>query len=138
MDNSQVFDHTSVLQFWKKRFQVHEPNISGARRRAVCGDLTSAFNFVDLTAKRCRACPPPAATPPTACACTRTAAAGAALSPPTSVCPTNACLARPSRVALPAARRSHRRGRAAPRDAEPVQYRRAGAVFHVYDRRDPT
>ena len=30
----------------EKRFQVHEPNIS-ARRRAVCGDLTSAFNFVD-------------------------------------------------------------------------------------------
>ena len=44
--NSQVFDHTSVLQFTEKRFQVHEPNIS-ARRRAVCGDLTSAFNFVD-------------------------------------------------------------------------------------------
>lgn len=44
--NSQVFDHTSVLQFLEKRFQVHEPNIS-AWRRAVCGDLTSAFNFVD-------------------------------------------------------------------------------------------
>lgn len=44
--NSQAFDHTSVLQFLEKRFQVHEPNIS-AWRRAVCGDLTSAFNFVD-------------------------------------------------------------------------------------------
>ncbi|HBK4769787.1 TPA: phospholipase C, phosphocholine-specific [Serratia liquefaciens] len=44
--NSQVFDHTSVLQFLEKRFQVHEPNIS-AWRRAVCGDLTSALNFVD-------------------------------------------------------------------------------------------
>jgi phospholipase C len=44
--NSQVFDHTSVLQFLEKRFLVHEPNIS-AWRRAVCGDLTSAFNFVD-------------------------------------------------------------------------------------------
>ncbi|MDW5500132.1 phospholipase C, phosphocholine-specific [Pseudomonas lundensis] len=44
--NSQVFDHTSVLQFLEKRFQVQEPNIS-AWRRAVCGDLTSAFNFVD-------------------------------------------------------------------------------------------
>ncbi len=44
--NSQVFDHTSVLQFLEQRFQVHEPNIS-AWRRAVCGDLTSAFNFVD-------------------------------------------------------------------------------------------
>ncbi|MCL9658274.1 phospholipase C, phosphocholine-specific [Pseudomonas protegens] len=44
--NSQVFDHTSVLQFLEKRFGVREPNIS-AWRRAVCGDLTSALNFVD-------------------------------------------------------------------------------------------
>ncbi|MEB6334353.1 phosphocholine-specific phospholipase C [Serratia rhizosphaerae] len=44
--NSQSFDHTSVLQFLEKRFQVHEPNISDWRR-AVCGDLTSAFNFID-------------------------------------------------------------------------------------------
>ncbi|MGC5698693.1 phospholipase C, phosphocholine-specific [Pseudomonas sp. NFXW11] len=44
--NSQVFDHTSVLQFLEQRFGVKEPNIS-AWRRAVCGDLTSAFNFVD-------------------------------------------------------------------------------------------
>ena len=41
---SQVFDHTSVLQFLEKRFGVLEPNIS-AWRRAVCGDLTSAFDF---------------------------------------------------------------------------------------------
>ncbi|WP_338884090.1 phospholipase C, phosphocholine-specific [Xenorhabdus sp. TH1] len=44
--NSQVFDHTSVLQFLEKRFRVREPNIS-AWRRAVCGDLTSAFNFAN-------------------------------------------------------------------------------------------
>ena len=42
--NSQVFDHTSVLRFLEKRFGVKEPNIS-RYRRAVCGDLTSAFNF---------------------------------------------------------------------------------------------
>jgi phospholipase C len=42
--NSQVFDHTSVLQFLEQRFGVHEPNIS-AWRRTVCGDLTSAFDF---------------------------------------------------------------------------------------------
>jgi phospholipase C len=42
--NSQVFDHTSVLRFLEARFGVREPNIS-AYRRAVCGDLTSAFNF---------------------------------------------------------------------------------------------
>lgn len=42
--NSQVFDHTSVLRFLEQRFGVVEPNIS-AWRRAVCGDLTSAFDF---------------------------------------------------------------------------------------------
>ena len=41
---SQVFDHTSVLQFLEKRFGVEEPNIS-TWRRAVCGDLTAAFDF---------------------------------------------------------------------------------------------
>jgi phospholipase C len=42
--NSEVFDHTSVLRFLERRFGVIEPNIS-AWRRAVCGDLTSAFDF---------------------------------------------------------------------------------------------
>lgn len=42
--NSQVFDHTSVLRLVEQRFGVAEPNIS-AWRRAVCGDLTSAFDF---------------------------------------------------------------------------------------------
>jgi phospholipase C len=41
---SQVFDHTSVIRFLEARFGVVEPNIS-AWRRAVCGDLTSAFDF---------------------------------------------------------------------------------------------
>jgi phospholipase C len=41
---SEVFDHTSILRFLEARFGVHEPNIS-AWRRAVCGDLTSCFNF---------------------------------------------------------------------------------------------
>jgi phospholipase C len=42
--NSQVFDHTSTIRFVEKRFGVMEPNIS-PWRRAVCGDLTSCFNF---------------------------------------------------------------------------------------------
>ena len=42
--NSQVFDHTSTLRFLEQRFGVAEPQIS-AYRRAVCGDLTSAFSF---------------------------------------------------------------------------------------------
>jgi phospholipase C len=42
--NSQVFDHTSVIRFLETRFGVHEPNIS-PWRRAVCGDLTTCFDF---------------------------------------------------------------------------------------------
>ncbi|MFJ5921830.1 phosphocholine-specific phospholipase C [Kitasatospora sp. NPDC092948] len=51
--NSQVFDHTSVLQFLEVVTGVREPNIS-AWRRAVCGDLTSCFDFTrpDLTIPR--------------------------------------------------------------------------------------
>ena len=41
---SEVFDHTSVIRFLERRFGVMEPNIS-PWRRAVCGDLTSAFDF---------------------------------------------------------------------------------------------
>ena len=46
---SEVFDHTSILRFVERRFggpgtPVFEPNIT-PWRRAVCGDLTSAFDF---------------------------------------------------------------------------------------------
>ena len=41
---SQVFDHTSVIRFIETRFGVMEPNIT-PWRRAVCGDLTTAFDF---------------------------------------------------------------------------------------------
>ena len=44
--NSEVFDHTSVIRFLEARFGVPEPNIS-PWRRAVCGDLTSVFDFRD-------------------------------------------------------------------------------------------
>jgi len=42
--NSQVFDHTSVAMFLEKRFGVDVDSIS-PWRRAVSGDLTSAFDF---------------------------------------------------------------------------------------------
>ena len=42
--NSQVFDHTSLIQFIEKRFGVVETNIS-PWRRAITGDLTTIFNF---------------------------------------------------------------------------------------------
>jgi phospholipase C len=47
--SSEVFDHTSIIRFIEKRFGqgypgLQEPNIT-PWRRAVSGDLTSAFNF---------------------------------------------------------------------------------------------
>jgi phospholipase C len=36
--------HTSIIQFIEQRFGVRKPNIS-QWRRAVCGDLTAAFDF---------------------------------------------------------------------------------------------
>ncbi|WP_328535838.1 phosphocholine-specific phospholipase C [Streptomyces sp. NBC_00344] len=42
--DSELFDHTSILRFMERRFGVREPNIS-PWRRAICGDLTSAFDF---------------------------------------------------------------------------------------------
>jgi phospholipase C len=41
---SQVFDHTSVIQFIEKRFGVTDTHIT-PWRRAISGDLTSALNF---------------------------------------------------------------------------------------------
>ncbi|ANW21555.1 phosphocholine-specific phospholipase C [Streptomyces clavuligerus] len=41
---SETFDHTSLIRFMEARFGVAEPQIS-PWRRAVCGDLTSAFDF---------------------------------------------------------------------------------------------
>jgi phospholipase C len=41
---SEVFDATSLIRFIEARFGVDEPNIT-PWRRAVCGDLTSAFDF---------------------------------------------------------------------------------------------
>lgn len=50
--NSQVFDHTSVGQFLEKRFGIHIPAIS-PWHRAVSGDLTSAFDFVNPNQAPC-------------------------------------------------------------------------------------
>jgi phospholipase C len=51
---SEVFDHTSLIRFLERRFAPQhsgliETNIT-AWRRAVCGDLTSAFNFANPNA----------------------------------------------------------------------------------------
>ncbi|MFG3040484.1 phosphocholine-specific phospholipase C [Streptomyces sp. NPDC048330] len=55
---SETFDHTSVIRFIESRFGVREPQIS-PWRRAVCGDLTTAFDFTRTQTR-------PAALPPTA------------------------------------------------------------------------
>ncbi|MDC0773847.1 phosphocholine-specific phospholipase C [Streptomyces sp. HD] len=41
---SETLDHTSILRFMERRFGVKETNIS-PWRRAISGDLTSAFDF---------------------------------------------------------------------------------------------
>jgi phospholipase C len=47
--NSQVFDHTSLIRFLEARFGSEDPDLIEGNitpwRRAVAGDLTSAFNF---------------------------------------------------------------------------------------------
>ncbi|WP_055315960.1 alkaline phosphatase family protein, partial [Bordetella pertussis] len=42
--DARVYDHTSVIRLLESRFGVAEPNIS-PWRRAVCGDLSHAFDF---------------------------------------------------------------------------------------------
>ncbi|WP_249998111.1 phosphocholine-specific phospholipase C [Actinoplanes sp. M2I2] len=42
--NSELFDHTSLIRFLERRFGTRETNIT-PWRRAVAGDLTSAFDF---------------------------------------------------------------------------------------------
>jgi phospholipase C len=42
--NSQVFDHTSISLFLEKRFNIKVDAVS-PWHRAVCGDLTSCFDF---------------------------------------------------------------------------------------------
>ncbi len=131
--NSQVFDHTSVLQFLERCFGVAEPSIS-PWRRAVCGDLTSAFDFG-------RSLPSVPRLPATGSAAQRAAALpGRTLPvPPTSwVAPVQEKGVRPSR-ALPYELHAHGRyHRASNRvDLRFENAGTAGAVFHVYDQLQP-
>ncbi len=53
---SQVFDHTSLIRFIEQRFGADYPGIRESQitpwRRAVCGDLTAAFDFAQRDARR--------------------------------------------------------------------------------------
>jgi phospholipase C len=130
--NSEVFDHTSVIRFLEARFGVEEPNIS-PWRRAVCGDLTSAFDFKTPNRE-----PRPPRLPATAETAARARALGHTTRPPTPATPQppiQASGVRRSRalpyvldVSLGAAK-----GRIA---AAFANTGRRGAVIHVYDLKD--
>lgn len=53
---SQVFDHTSLIRFVEERFGPDYPGIRESQitpwRRAVCGDLTAAFDFAHRDIQR--------------------------------------------------------------------------------------
>jgi phospholipase C len=127
--NSQVFDHTSVIRFLEARFGVMEPNIS-PWRRAVCGDLTSAFNFRTPNA------PFPPTLPSTVAAAARAAALPGRATPATPAAPgvpVQAAGSRPSR-ALPYALAVEEDRQAGALSLTFLNDGQAGAVFHVYDR----
>ena len=125
---SEVFDHTSILRFLEARFGVREPNIS-AWRRAVCGDLTSCFDFAAPDTVAFMAGLPATAAP------SARAAGLKGVAPPL-----------PAALAAPEQERGLRRRRATPYalDVElrggdsPAMLlmnrsRERAAVFHVYD-----
>ncbi|PIB93757.1 phosphocholine-specific phospholipase C [Caulobacter sp. FWC2] len=126
--DSQVFDHTSVIRFLETRFGVMEPNIA-PWRRAVCGDLTSCFDFKTPNHK------PFAPLPPTA----ETAARAAKLkeikppTPTTVVAPVQAKGTRPSR-ALPYALAVDGRVKDGAMTLSLTNLGAQAAVLHVYDR----
>jgi phospholipase C len=130
--NAQVFDHTSVIRFLEARFGVMEPNIS-PWRRAVCGDLTSAFDFKAPNVE-----PFVATLPPTAAIARRAAALPGRTTPetpPTPLVPVQATGVRPSR-ALPYALNVEEAALGDRMGLRFVNQGQVAAVFHVYDRRN--
>lgn len=125
--NSEVFDHTSVIRFCEARFGVMEPNIS-TWRRAVCGDLTSCFDFATPNDAL-------ASLPETANDAKRAAALPGRTTPPI-----------PGQLVAPVQKSGLRRSRPLPyafdvaltANAPPrITFRNTGsasAVFHVYNR----
>jgi phospholipase C len=130
--SSEVFDHTSVIRFLEARFGVTEPNIS-PWRRAVCGDLVSAFDFKTPNG---RANWP--GLPKTAELARRAAALPGRTVPPTPAAPpppAQAAGVRPSRPTPYVLNVLESRGADGLKLAF-VNQGRSGAVFHVYDRRN--
>ncbi|SDD86416.1 phospholipase C [Cupriavidus sp. YR651] len=128
--NSEVFDHTSVIRFLEQRFGVEEPNIT-PWRRAVCGDLTSAFDFAHPDTSDHLP-----TLPATAAQAARARALPATTTPPAPALPTlptQASGTRPSRT-LPYHLHADARTTAGGVTLRLENAGRAGAVIHVYDR----
>ncbi|WP_374346818.1 phosphocholine-specific phospholipase C [Phenylobacterium sp.] len=127
--NSQVFDHTSVIRFLEARFGVEEPNIT-PWRRAVCGDLTSAFDF------RTPNDAPFAGDLPKVADEAARARKMATYTPPTPVTPTAPVQAegvRPSRPLPYALDVKSEAGAAGKLTLTFLNTGKAGCVFHLYD-----
>jgi phospholipase C len=126
--DSEVFDHTSVIRFLETRFGVKEPNIA-PWRRAVCGDLTSCFDFKTPNHK-------PFAPLPSVAEAAARAAKLPEIKPPTPatmVAPVQAKGTRPSR-ALPYALAVDGRVKDGAMTLSLANSGSAAAVLHVYDR----
>jgi phospholipase C len=129
--NSELFDHTSVLRFLEARFGVHEPNIS-PWRRAVCGDLTSAFDFARPDRRR-----PSLPDASRTMAEVDAAAKGPRPSlPPVQALPDQEDGMRPSR-ALPYSLQVHGRAEGGRLTLSFVNDGRAGAVFSAWPSQGP-
>ncbi len=110
---SEVFDHTSLIRFIERRFATRRPDLIESNitawRRAICGDLTSAFNFATPDATR-------VALPDTA-----------AYEPPDHERHPDYVPAPPTDQALPSQERGLRHARAVPYD---LQVKGAADVAH--------
>ena len=135
--NSQVFDHTSVIRFLEQRFGVMEPNIS-PWRRAVMGDLMSAFDFANPNSGSDFLATLPVPDPVTALVQSLSQSAQPYVEPPAEeaqILPLQATGIRPARP-LPYALDVLCLVDAASNSVALsfINHGSAGAVFHVYDR----
>jgi phospholipase C len=128
--NSQVFDHSSVGQFLEKRFGITIPAIS-PWHRSVCGDMTSAFDFISPND------PKVPALPDTRDSATLVAKATKLPKPIAPEVPGSLFQERGSRLSRPLPY-SLAVDAAVTGQAVALTFRndgQAGAVFHVYDKR---
>ena len=135
--NSQVFDHTSVHPLPREALRRERAATSARYRRAVCGDLTSAFNFERPEQRAAaHAAGPQDHGPGRRAAAAQQAAAADHAAGQRRMLPVQATGMRPvARAALRAARRARAatRGTARCSCCSPTPASRR-AVFHVYDK----